>query len=365
MIFNCDGGFYHNKIPSLTEWMEKINLPNILEFRNEDNQKYSRLEKLHKIIGINYNIPEKIGIGDITKKFKNLYTKKRNLKCNIRIIPKTPNFPKLRIRATPFKEGMEWFYKQKIKPANYENIEIIKYNEEILYSAVFLINDFGIWGEAINGYLWQLAYGVHKKNPALFNFNFKKWDFDSSDRLMVKLIRQSIRTLLIDDENQKEKLENYLDAEFTTDGYLKGYFEFVIWPDEGTLFMDYNRVIYKLMNNFTFSLKKKKEIRSDGICANPGMAHGRARIINNPTENNFTEEDILICKVATIEHAQMIKKAKAIITEQGNILSHISIVSRELNKPCIVMAKDITKKIQNGDKIFIDATKGTIIVTSE
>ena len=95
------------------------------------------------------------------------------------------------------------------------------------------------------------------------------------------------------------------------------------------------------------------------------MAHGRARIINNPTENNFTEEDILICKVATIEHAKMIKKAKAIITEQGNILSHISIVSRELNKPCIVMAKDITKKIQNGDKIFIDATKGTIIVTSE
>ncbi|MCX6780313.1 MAG: hypothetical protein NT034_04015 [Candidatus Magasanikbacteria bacterium] len=39
-------------MPSISEWMEKIDLKNIEEFRTEDNNKRDRLEILHKIIGL-------------------------------------------------------------------------------------------------------------------------------------------------------------------------------------------------------------------------------------------------------------------------------------------------------------------------
>ena len=55
-----------------------------------------------------------------------------------------------------------------------------------------------------------------------------------------------------------------------------------------------------------------------------------------------------------------IKKSSAIITEQGGILSHAAIISRELNKPCIVGVKNATKKLKNGQLIEVDADKGTI-----
>ena len=57
--------FPARKIPSLTEWLEKIDLPDIIEFRNEDNKKYDRLAKLNKIIGLDYNVPEIIHTDDV------------------------------------------------------------------------------------------------------------------------------------------------------------------------------------------------------------------------------------------------------------------------------------------------------------
>jgi len=138
------------KIPSLTEWLEKIDLPNIIEFRNEDNKKYDRLEKLKEIIGLNYNIPEKIEINDVineTKKFQKIekkYSSKYD-KCHWRLIPNYPHIPKHRIRSVKFEEAKNWLLNLKINPSDYKNLEIIKYSDKILFSAIFVVNNFGIW----------------------------------------------------------------------------------------------------------------------------------------------------------------------------------------------------------------------------
>lgn len=361
MIFN---ELPRREIASLTEWMEKINIPNILEFRQEDNLKYDRLEKLRKIIGINYNVPERIAIDEITKKtdkYREFCAKRAGTKCNIRLIPKAPIYQKLRIRAVHFEDGIKWLENQKIKPEHYNNIEVLEYNDRVLYSVIFLINKLGIWGEAIEGDLWQLASGMHRKQLNLFNFNFKKWSFSKNDQRMTRFIKESIRPLLINDESQQEKLKSTLNAEFTPEGYLKGYFEILIWPGEKTLYVDYNRVIYYLMKDVNLFLLQEQP---DGMCANPGMAHGKIRIIEHPQTESFANGDILVCKIPTLDYVPIIKKAGAIIIEQGNVLSHIAIVSRELNKPCVVMAKNVTKKLRDGDEIFMDASQGLIFLTS-
>lgn len=357
-------GLNQFKIPSLTEWMEKIKFPKILEFRHEDNYKYDRLKKLHQIIGINYNVPEKIAIKDIvdkTDKFLALCKNKTNTTCNFRLIPRTPVYPKLRIRAVDFQTGLKWLKKTKFNSKHYKELEIIKYNHKIVGSAIFLINDLGVWGETLNGDLWRLAYGVHARAPSVFTFNYKRWYFSRNNPAMISIIKNTIRQLRIDDETQREQMRIELDAHFTKEGYLKGYFEFVVWPEDGVLYMDYNRVITNLLQNFDMTINYKTGTELSGVCACPGMAFGTAKIITDPLHPvQFNNGDILISNITTIDHVPLMKKARAIIIEQGNLLSHAAIVSRELHKPCIILAKDITKKLKNGDNIFVDATAGTI-----
>lgn len=55
---------------------------------------------------------------------------------------------------------------------------------------------------------------------------------------------------------------------------------------------------------------------------------------------------------------------KGVITEQGGLLSHASIIARELGIPCLVQVSNATTRLQTGEKVKIDALKGTITVQS-
>ena len=60
------------------------------------------------------------------------------------------------------------------------------------------------------------------------------------------------------------------------------------------------------------------------------------------------------------EYVPLMKKATAIITDEGGITSHASIVSRELKIPCIVGTKIATKILKDGDLIEINADIGIV-----
>ncbi|NCF75260.1 MAG: hypothetical protein GWO87_02115 [Xanthomonadaceae bacterium] len=55
-----------------------------------------------------------------------------------------------------------------------------------------------------------------------------------------------------------------------------------------------------------------------------------------------------------------IKKASVIITDEGGLTCHAAIVSRELNKTCVIGTKIATKVLKDGDLIEVDANKGVV-----
>lgn len=57
-----------------------------------------------------------------------------------------------------------------------------------------------------------------------------------------------------------------------------------------------------------------------------------------------------------------IKKAGAIVTDEGGITSHAAIVSRELGVPCVIGTRNATKILKTGDLVEVDANKGTVKV---
>ncbi|MFH1030549.1 MAG: PEP-utilizing enzyme, partial [bacterium] len=77
-----------------------------------------------------------------------------------------------------------------------------------------------------------------------------------------------------------------------------------------------------------------------GTPARAGKAKGAVKIINTVKHNYKMEKgDILISQATTPDLLSAMKKAAAIITNEGGITCHAAIVSRELGIPCIVGTK--------------------------
>jgi phosphoenolpyruvate synthase/pyruvate phosphate dikinase len=97
-----------------------------------------------------------------------------------------------------------------------------------------------------------------------------------------------------------------------------------------------------------------------GTCACPGTAKGKAKIVIRPNDLVKIEKGDVLVTTATIpEMVPVMKKASAIITDQGGITSHASIVARELQIPCLIGTKIATKVFKDGDLVEVDATNGT------
>ncbi|MBU2229606.1 hypothetical protein KJ810_04320 [Patescibacteria group bacterium] len=105
--------------------------------------------------------------------------------------------------------------------------------------------------------------------------------------------------------------------------------------------------------------KKTKEIH--GQCGCVGRGRGVARIIIRASEmGKMKKGDVLVSIATDPDIVPAMKKASAIVTEQGGVTSHAAIVSRELNVPCVIGTKIATKVFKDGDLIEVDATKGVV-----
>ncbi|MBI2112739.1 hypothetical protein HYT52_04350 [Candidatus Woesearchaeota archaeon] len=105
-----------------------------------------------------------------------------------------------------------------------------------------------------------------------------------------------------------------------------------------------------------------------GITANKGKARGKvviAPMLNDQKEINLIISkmqygDILVAQSTTPELMGLCHKAAAIVTDQGGMLSHAAIVSRELNIPCIIGTQNGTLLLRDGDKVEVDADEGIV-----
>jgi phosphohistidine swiveling domain-containing protein len=98
-----------------------------------------------------------------------------------------------------------------------------------------------------------------------------------------------------------------------------------------------------------------------GRSACPGKATGAVRIIVNA--NNFhkmQDGDVLVAINTSPDFTTIMKRASAILTEEGGITSHASVVSREMNVPCIVGISGVTERLKDGDLVEVDADKGVV-----
>lgn len=106
-----------------------------------------------------------------------------------------------------------------------------------------------------------------------------------------------------------------------------------------------------------------------GKTGNNGFYRGTVKVIPSDTRVNYSKEighmkkgQVLVSGTTGPDLILACRKAGAIITEEGGIISHAAVVSRELNIPCIVGTRIATKVLKDGDKVEVDATNGIVRV---
>jgi len=92
------------------------------------------------------------------------------------------------------------------------------------------------------------------------------------------------------------------------------------------------------------------------------VIRGRVKIVHNPSKDEFNEGEVLVTSMTRPEFVPIMKKAIAIVTDEGGLTSHAAIVSRELGIPCIIGTKNATKVLHTGDLVEIRASHGQITI---
>jgi len=120
-------------------------------------------------------------------------------------------------------------------------------------------------------------------------------------------------------------------------------------------------------DKYIFSEDKIEPIKGDlqGIGCSPGQIIAKVRLIEDPTEVESLDGDILVTRSTDPGWVTLFPSASAIIVERGSLLSHSAIVSREMGIPCIVSVDGLMRSLKSGDKVLMDGSTGTINILNQ
>jgi pyruvate,water dikinase len=98
-----------------------------------------------------------------------------------------------------------------------------------------------------------------------------------------------------------------------------------------------------------------------GIGSSPGTGRGTVRIIRDPSAGARVEPgDVLVAPYTDPAWTPLFLGLAAVVVEVGSMLSHASIVARELGVPAVVGVPGVTDILQNGELVEVDGQAGTV-----
>ena len=185
------------------------------------------------------------------------------------------------------------------------------------------------------------------------------------------------KTAVLESEQEKQKINTHLLKDLTNTALkVEEFFgtpQMVEWAmDKADFYVISSEALNPNVIEKTKKHLSQQKIHSlkdqlivKGIGASSGVVTGKAIFINNYSDlEKVTEENILITEMTDQEMIDAIKTAKGVITTGGGTISHAAVISKKLNKPCIVGANLDSGKILDNDSIMINGTSGEIYSVS-
>ena len=100
-----------------------------------------------------------------------------------------------------------------------------------------------------------------------------------------------------------------------------------------------------------------------GLAASKGIYEGPARRVSGPSEfGRIAKGDVLITESTTEAFNILLPLLGGIVTDNGGLLSHAAIVSREYGIPGVVGTREATERIADGMLVRVDGDAGEVTV---
>jgi len=204
----------------------------------------------------------------------------------------------------------------------------------------------------------RLINEVRQHNPFLFFdeeylphlFSYLVKTFSVEKRLLYFLTPNEIITLMetendIDWQEIRKRLKYYL--------LCKILDKEIIYSATKAL-DEYNKIVPQPSKQDI-----SREIKGD--IAYKGKVTGKVKVVLLKKDlQNIPKNSILVAPQTTPEFTPKLKNVAAIVTDEGGILCHAAIISRELKKPCIIGTKIATQVLKDGDFIEVNADEGVV-----
>ncbi|USS40912.1 phosphoenolpyruvate synthase [Thermococcus aggregans] len=134
--------------------------------------------------------------------------------------------------------------------------------------------------------------------------------------------------------------------------------------DDGKLYIVQSRPITTLKEEVKTEeaeMTEEMKVLLKGLGASPGVGAGRVVVIFDASEiDKVKEGDVLVTTMTNPDMVPAMKRASAIVTDEGGRTCHAAIVSRELGIPCVVGTKEATKILKDGMLVTVDGTRGVV-----
>lgn len=173
----------------------------------------------------------------------------------------------------------------------------------------------------------------------------------------IRLTAEKSKSLVLSDYEIK-KLGDY--AVKLEEHYKKPQdIEFSI--DSGNIYIVQTRPITTLEKK---EQKKEEDFGQEvlqGIPASPGIGSGIVRIVHSLQDlEKIKKGDVLVTEMTNPDMVVSMQKCSAIVTDEGGMTSHASIISREMGISAVVGTDKATKLLKEGEEITVNGYSGKI-----
>jgi len=110
------------------------------------------------------------------------------------------------------------------------------------------------------------------------------------------------------------------------------------------------------------AMTTERQVLVKGLPVSPGIGIGKALVFLDAKEaiEAMEEGAVLVTRMTTPDWVPAMKKASAIVTDEGGYTCHAAIVSRELGVPCIVGTGNATQVLKDVGVVTVDGTHGIV-----
>ncbi len=226
----------------------------------------------------------------------------------------------------------------------------------------------GSWGlgeSVVSGDVTPDHYDVDKKSGKIENLTVsdKKFMYINDEKgtsLKVEVPEDKRNERVLSDDD----LEKLLDMAKTIEDLYKKPMDTEWAMQKGNLYLLQARPITTL-DSIDESAQSDSatdlEVIVNGLGASPGMAAGSVKIIFDLDELDKIEDgDIMVTAMTTPDMVPAMKKSAGIVTDEGGVTCHASIISRELGIPCVVGTGEATSTLSDGQDVTVDGKKGLV-----